>query len=114
MQNPFQNVAHLLGRKIQMILRTLNDHISKPKNRKIQFPFAHSSTFWTKIEYRLVLRGGGICISLTRNDPNTETSSRLKNLQRLGAQPSEKLESATVILRGQRMAWVGEKYTTFQ
>ena len=63
MQNPFQNIAHLLGRKkIQTILRILNDHISKGKkrkNRKIDFTFVseHCATFGPKKS--AIFEGGG-------------------------------------------------------
>ena len=69
-QTPFQNIAHLLGRtKISDYYK--NFERSYLKNRKIYFPFIleNCAKLRPKIQYRFFSRGGGVCISLTRNDP---------------------------------------------
>ena len=64
-QNQFQNSAHLLKQIFffQMILRIWNDHISKTKNRIIDFTFVsdHCVTFLTKKTALLEL-GADLCV----------------------------------------------------
>ena len=65
----------------QTILRILNDHISKIKNRKIDFSFVskHCAIFW--IKNSSFWGGEGFCMSLTRTWPG-EVKSQISPWKR--------------------------------
>ena len=69
LQNPFQNIAHLLRDCFfrQTILRILNDHISKTKNRKNRkTDFSLLQIFHSPQKKSAFFEGEGVCMSLTR------------------------------------------------